>query len=211
MTAFIWGVAAAVRQLNQDAVSRALAAERGFDERQMIPEGTSVKRGGDGPHGEGGSRKRQKNCFICGQAGHVRAGCPQRNQKVQKKKIVKAAPRQGQRKWKGFRQRRPGLCDKCGQPGHIGRDCRNCFNCGQPGHTRRRCPLADRSRKGLRVQVAGSPPPLIAQPGLQQQGLQQPQNRGEVLAVPQMDPGNSSAGVNFGVGMEERDGTIRIG
>ena len=101
MTAFIWGVAAAVRQLNHDAVSRALVSERGLDERQMIPEGTSVKRGGNGPHGEGGSRKRQKshqiacarcrksghvgkNCnnyYICGQAGHVRAGCPQRNQK----------------------------------------------------------------------------------------------------------------------------------
>ena len=160
MTAFIWGVAAAVRQLNQDAVSRVLVAEKGPDERQVIPDETSVKRGGDRPHGEGGSRKRQKshqtacarcgksehlgrnckNCYFCGQPGHVRAWCPQVGQK--KKKNVKTAPQQGQRKGQGFQQRRTGVCDRCGKPGHMGRDCKNCYKCGQPGHSQWKCPLA---------------------------------------------------------------------
>ena len=61
MTAFIWGVAAVVRQLNQDAVSRALVTERGLGERRVIPDETGMKRGGDGPHGEGGSCERQKS------------------------------------------------------------------------------------------------------------------------------------------------------
>ena len=58
MTVFLWGVAAAVRQLNQDAVNRALVAERRLGERQMIRDEISMKRGSDRPHGEGGSRKR---------------------------------------------------------------------------------------------------------------------------------------------------------
>ena len=183
MTAFIWGVAAAVRQLNQDVVSRALVAERGPDERQVIPDETDVKRGGDGPHGEGGSCKRQKshqtacakcgksrhigkNCknyYFCGQPGHVLARCPQRSLKSQKKKkYVKTAPQLGRSKGQGFWQRESGVCGRCGIPGYMGRDCKNCYSCGQLGHNHWKCPLVGRPGMAQQVQVACSSPPLIA-------------------------------------------------
>ena len=79
MTAFIWGVTAAVRQLNQDVVNRALVDERGLDERQVIPDEIDMKRGSDRPHGEGGSHKRQKSHQIayarCGKLEQVGRNC----------------------------------------------------------------------------------------------------------------------------------------
>ncbi|CAI7834033.1 unnamed protein product, partial [Closterium sp. NIES-53] len=33
-------------------------------------------------------------------------------------------------------------CHRCGQPGHICKDCKNCDSCGKPGHRRRECPEA---------------------------------------------------------------------
>ena len=99
----------------RDAVNRALVVERGLDERQRFMERSGGKRNSDRP-GSSGTFKKRKN--------------------------VEATPQQSQNMRQGFQQRRPGLCDKCGQPGHIGRDCRNCFNCGQPGHTRWKCPSA---------------------------------------------------------------------
>ncbi|CAI7909129.1 unnamed protein product [Closterium sp. NIES-54] len=33
-------------------------------------------------------------------------------------------------------------CHRCGQPGHICKDCKNCDSCGKPGHWRRECPEA---------------------------------------------------------------------
>ncbi|CAI7756882.1 unnamed protein product [Closterium sp. NIES-53] len=35
-------------------------------------------------------------------------------------------------------------CHRCGQLGHIRRDCKNCDGCGKPGHRRRECPDAAR-------------------------------------------------------------------
>ncbi|CAI7769995.1 unnamed protein product [Closterium sp. NIES-54] len=35
-------------------------------------------------------------------------------------------------------------CHRCGQPGHLRRDCKNCDGCGKPGHRKRECPDAAR-------------------------------------------------------------------
>lgn len=81
----------------------------------------------------------------------------------------------------GQETKKPFKCHKCGETGHMARDCENdavCYNCGETGHLARECPRPPRtsprshskSRPGSRAQTPArrgksSPPSLVAQVG----------------------------------------------
>ena len=166
-----------------DAVNRALLVERSLDERQKIFERSKGRRSGEEP--------------------------PRGDETLKKHKIYQIAPQQTQEKAQDFRQGKVVVCHKCGKVGHSGNECRSCYLCGKPGHIRAKCPQLGQQSGTQQVQVA-HPPPMITQSAQRPQGVQQQQQiRGRAYALVQPDRGASSAGVDFGLGMEERDGTTR--
>jgi ribonuclease HI len=90
--------------------------------------------------GRGGGGDSDKQCYACGERGHVRADCRRGG---------------GGGGGGGYRDRdEPKHCYICGQAGHVRADCtrKHCFSCGQMGHV---VSILSCWRRG----VNGPPPP----------------------------------------------------
>ena len=189
MAGFAWGVATATSMLirNVPRAEDGVPVEEFHDDRQR-----SEHRGGVKPPRNRDSFKKKKeqtkpldkkmmghrrkmpgqdarNCYLCGQPGHIRRDCPRHiQQKMQERKAV--------------------MCGKCGKIGHVASVCRHCFQCGQPGHISRRCPQKVQQDEAQLGQTEHPPHTQWVQ--LQMQQVDESRNDWMVL-----DPSTSSTGV----------------
>mmetsp|Transcript_23645 Transcript_23645/g.57055 ORF Transcript_23645/g.57055 Transcript_23645/m.57055 type:complete len:125 (+) Transcript_23645:440-814(+) len=93
---------------------------------------------GRGSGGRGRRRNRSKsdgprNCYHCGEGGHIARDCTNEEAKGEAREAIV-------REKNSFRR-----CFNCGKPGHISADCakpagnKSCYNCGKEGHIAREC------------------------------------------------------------------------
>ena len=93
-----------------------------------------------------------RNCFNCGQPGHLSKDCTQPRQNNGGGRGGGGGGRGGgggdrPERAEGGAPRPSGNCFTCGRPGHLSRNCPaaggagpRCYNCGQSGHMSRECP-----------------------------------------------------------------------